>query len=157
MNNENTHNAGAYVRPGFEGSPSEGTVKRKMSRISLWRAGNFLAELALRYLHDAGDLVAEQVNPEDLIPAEKDFLESLLTEWKHLSTARDSENTGSWMHFSHNYLKGVHLLYDIRQGAAKLILPVEAQGGPNFEQFSDLVGKFKVDFSGYVKKFEIFE
>jgi len=101
--------------------------------------------------------VAEQMNPEDLIPVEKDFLECLLTDWKHLSTARDSENTGSWMHFSHNYLKGVHLLYDIRQGAAKLILPVEAQGGPDFEEFTDLIGRFKTDFSAYVKKFEIFE
>lgn len=159
MNNENTENrnAGAYVAQGYKGSPSEGTVKRKMSRISLWRAGNFLAELALRYLHDAGDVVADQINPEDLIPVEKDFLECLLTDWKHLSTARDSENTGSWMHFSHNYLKGVHLLYDIREGSAKLILPLEAEDCPNVEQFSDLIHKFRNDFSGYVKKFEIFE
>ncbi len=159
MNNENieNRNAGAYVAVGYKGSPSEGTVKRKMSRISLWRAGNFLAELALKYLHDAGDVVAEQVSPEDLIPVDKDFLECLLTEWKHLSTARDSENTGSWMHFSHNYLKGVHLLYDIRQGSAKLILPSEQQNGWEAEQCVDLIGRFRTDFSAYVKKFEIFE
>lgn len=152
MENQNTK-AGAYVRPGYEGDPTKhGSVKKKnISKESLFRIGNFLSLLANKYFRDE-----KNKDSTEIIETDHDFLEILLTEWEHISTGWDSENTGCWLLFINRSTPEIQLLYSIRESKAKLLFDSNIFYGEEERFCTELVNEFKVQYPYYVKSVDVF-
>jgi len=151
MENQNTK-AGAYVRPGYEGDPTkkDSVKKKNISKESLFRIGNFLSQLANKYFRDHKNTQTE------IIETDHDFLEVLLTEWEHISTGWDSENTGCWLLFINKSCPSIQLLYSIRESTAKLLFDSNIFYGEEEQFCSELVTAFKVQYPDYVRFVDVF-